>query len=105
MPFKKGEGGRKKGTTVAKRTVWIMESLRAHGYDYEKMLVTFLTKAAQGDKIAADMAALLTKLVPYIANAPKMDVDLNGVENLVINRYKDKNDAVNECKDDVKRDE
>ena len=93
MPFSKGDSninrnGRPKADT--KKTVWIMESLKEHGYDYEAMLVRFLTKAAQGDKLAYDMAALLVKLVPHLANAPKNDVSVNQIDTLVINRFEDK---------------
>lgn len=88
MPFEKGHvkvGGRKKGER-ARKTVWVLQSLAEHGYDYEKMLVGFLNKAATGDKVAYDMAALLVKLVPHLANAPKHDVGVAHIETLVINR-------------------
>ncbi len=88
--FKKGnqEGkknlGRKK---EPKKTLWLLESLQAQGFDYEKTLVKFLDKAAKGDRHALDMAHLLVKMVPHIANAPKQDVGINQIETLVINRY------------------
>lgn len=91
MPFAKGNqlgkanAGRKRDT--GRKTVWIMESLKEQGYDYERTLVTFLEKAARGDKLAYDMAALLIKLVPHLANAPKSDMAQVQVETLVINRY------------------
>ena len=94
MPFAKGNqlgkanAGRKRDTS--KKTVWIMESLREQGYDYERTLVGFLERAAKGDKLAYDMAALLIKLVPHLANAPKNDAGTVQVETLVINRYADK---------------
>jgi|WetSurMetagenome_2_1015567.scaffolds.fasta_scaffold1480757_1 hypothetical protein len=85
MPFKKGNQFGKanagKPKQSSKRTIWLLESLKENGYDYEKMLVKFLK---DGD---IKMAELLVKMVPHIANAPKQDVDLNGVETLVINRY------------------
>lgn len=80
MPFKKGQGGRKKGS-LNKRTIWLLESLQEHGYDYEAMLTKFLKEGN------VEMAELLIKLVPHIANAPKHDVSIDGVETLVINRY------------------
>ena len=97
MPFSKGNQlgkanlGRKKDSA---KTIWIMESLAAHGYDYEAMLVKFLRLAANGDKQAYDMAALLIKLVPHLANAPKNDVNVNQIETLVINRFDAKKQEV-----------
>lgn len=93
MPFSKGNQlgkanlGRKK---ESRKTIWLMESLAEHGYNYEAMLVKFLDKAAHGDKMAYDMAALLVKLVPHLANAPKNDVNVNQIETLVINRFDSK---------------
>lgn len=90
MPFSKGNQlgkanlGRKK---ESKKTIWLMESLAEHGYNYEAMLVSFLQKAAKGDRLALDMAHLLVKLVPHMANAPKQDVGINQIETLVINRF------------------
>lgn len=78
--------GRPKGS-VNKKSIWLMESLAQHGYDYEKMLTSFLQKAAKGDRLALDMAHLLVKLVPYLANMPKQDVGINQIDTLVINRY------------------
>ena len=93
MPFSKGDSNiNRKGRpkTDTKKTVWMLESLAEHGYDYERMLVTFLDKAAKGDKIAYDMAALLVKLVPHLANAPKHDAGQPMIETLVINRFEDR---------------
>lgn len=90
MPFDKGNQlgkanlGRRK---ESKKTIWLMESLQEHGYDYEAMLVKFLAKAATGDRLALDMAHLLVKLVPHLANAPKQDVGTTQIETLVINRF------------------
>lgn len=90
MPFSKGNQlgkanlGRKKDS---RKTIWLMESLQEHGYNYEAMLVSFLEKAAKGDRLALDMAHLLVKLVPHLANAPKNDVNVNQIETLVINRF------------------
>ena len=90
MPFAKGNqlgkanAGRKR---EARKTIWVREELAAQGYDFEKTLVGFLERAAKGDKLAYDMAALLIKLVPHLANAPKNDVGGVQVETLVINRY------------------
>lgn len=96
MPFEKGHkkiGGRVKGEP-AKKTLWLLESLTEHGFDYESMLSKFLAKAAQGDRHALDMAHLLVKLVPHIANAPKQDVGINQIETLVINRFDSPKDPV-----------
>jgi hypothetical protein len=90
MPFVKGNQlgkanlGRKK---ESKKTIWLMESLQEHGYNYEAMLVGFLQKAAKGDRLALDMAHLLVKMVPHMANAPKQDVGQTMIETLVINRF------------------
>jgi hypothetical protein len=90
MPFSKGNQlgkanlGRKK---ESKKTIWLMESLQEHGYDYEGMLVKFLERAAKGDRLALEMAHLLVKLVPHMANAPKQDVGINQIETLVIQRF------------------
>ena len=78
--------GGKKGRTN-KRTIWLMESLAQHGYDYQAMLTKFLLAAAKGDKVALDMAHLLVKLVPYLANMPKQDQAITSIDTLVINRY------------------
>lgn len=90
MPFVKGNQlgkanlGRKK---ESKKTIWLMESLAEHGFNYEAVLVKMLDRAAKGDKLAYDMAALLVKMVPHIANAPKQDVGQTMIETLVINRF------------------
>jgi hypothetical protein len=78
--------GRPKGS-VNKKSIWLMESLAEHGYDYEKMLTKFLLKAAQGDQVAYGMAQLLVKMVPYLANMPKTDQGTLQIETLVINRF------------------
>jgi hypothetical protein len=78
--------GRPKGS-VNKKSIWLMESLVQHGYDYEKMLTSFLQKAAKGDRLALDMAHLLVKLVPYLANMPKTDTGTLQIDTLVINRF------------------
>ena|SRR5882672_124585 len=90
MPFAKGNQlgkgnlGRRK---EARKTVWLLESLQEHGFDYEAVLVKFLNKAAQGDRHALDMAHLLVKLVPHLANAPKSDAGQVSIDTLVINRF------------------
>lgn len=90
MPFSKGNQlgkanlGRKK---EAKKTIWLLESLQEHGYDFEAVLVKFLDKAAKGDRHALEMAHLLVKLVPHMANAPKQDIGVNQIDTLVINRF------------------
>lgn len=90
MPFQKGNQlgkmnlGKKK---EIKKTIWLMESLQEHGFDYEAVLVKFLDRAAKGDRHALDMAHLLIKMIPHLANAPKQDVGVNQIETLVINRF------------------
>jgi hypothetical protein len=90
MPFSKGNQlgkanlGRRK---ESKKTIWLMESLQEHGFDYEAVLVKFLNLAAKGDRHALDMAHLLVKMVPHMANAPKQDVGVSQIETLVINRF------------------
>ena len=88
MKFQKGNkmASLRKDRTVAK-TVWVREELAKQGYDFEKTLVGFLERAARGDKLAYDMAALLVKLLPHLANQPKHDVGIAQVDTLVINRY------------------
>ena len=86
MPKGFKTGGREKGTPN-KKTIWLLESLQEHGYDYEAMLSKFLERAAKGDRHALDMAHLLVKMVPYLANAPKQDVGVNQIDTLVINRF------------------
>lgn len=91
MPFAKGNqygkanAGKPKQTS--KRTIWLLESLKENGFDYEKTLVKAL-KA--GD---FKLAELLVRMVPHIANAPKQDITLDGIETLVINRYKSKDEG------------
>lgn len=93
MPFQKGNQlgktnlGRKK---EAKKTIWLLESLQEHGFDYEAVLVKFLGLASKGDRHALEMAHLLVKMVPHLANAPKQDVGINQIETLVINRFDSK---------------
>jgi len=94
MPFIEGNQlghGRPKGSKNSNRkSIWLLQSLQEHGYDYEKMLTNFLAKAAKGDKMAYDMAALLVKMVPYLANMPKTDHAQVQIETLVINRLDSK---------------
>jgi hypothetical protein len=86
MPFKKGNQFGKanagKPKQPSKRTLWLLESLQEHGFDYEATLVKAL-KA--GD---FKLAELLIRMVPHIANQPKQDIDINGIETLVVNRYR-----------------
>jgi hypothetical protein len=85
MPFKAGNqyGKANKGKPKqSRRTIWLLESLKENGYNYEAMLVKFLKEKD------FKMAELLIRMVPHIANAPKQDVSIDGVETLVINRYK-----------------
>lgn len=93
VKFQKGnQMARRRKESGQKKTVWIMQSLAEHGYDYEKMLVGFLKQASDPAasiferKTAYDMAALLIKLVPHLANAPKQDHGTTQIETLVIQR-------------------
>lgn len=86
MPFQKGNKlgkGRAKGTPN-KRTIWLLESLHANGFDYEAVLARLLKSGKPEDM---KLAELLIRMAPHIANAPKQDITLDGVETLVINRY------------------
>ncbi len=95
--------GRPKGS-VNKKSIWLMQSLAEHGYDYEKMLTMFLEKAAKGDQVAYGMAQLLVKMVPYLANMPKQDVGMTQIDTLVINRYTiDSSPLVSTQVDDINR--
>lgn len=76
-----------------KKSIWLLQSLAEHGYDYEKMLTRFLEKAAKGDAHAERMAYLLVKMVPYLANTPKTDAGQVQIETLVIARL-DRSDKV-----------
>lgn len=91
MPFKKGnqlgKANKGKAKNMNKRTLWLLESLQEHGFDYEAVLV----KALKSEDFK--LAELLIRMVPHIANQPKQDIDLNGVETLVINRYVKPEDA------------
>jgi len=90
MPFVKGNKlgtankGRKKDQS---KTIWLLNSLKDHGFDYERMLVKFLDKASKGDRHALEMAHLLIKMVPHIANAPKQDAGTTTIDTLVINKF------------------
>ena len=93
MPFTAGNQEfkkRKANKGPGKKTIWVLESLLERGFDYEAMLVKFLTQAADGDRKAYAMAELLIKLVPHLANAPKRDAAIPAIETLVINRYEHK---------------
>ena len=70
-----------------KKSIYLLQSLANHGYDYEKMLTHFLEQAAKGNQRAYAMAQLLVKMVPYLANMPKSDVGQLQIETLVINRF------------------
>lgn len=80
----KGHGRPKKETA---KTLWLLESLSTHGFDYEAVLVKFLALAAKGDRHALEMCHLLVKMVPHIANAPKNDAGTTQIDTLVINRF------------------
>ena len=83
------KGGRPLGSK-GKKSIWLLESLAKNGFDYEKMLTGFLEKAAKGNHTALNMAQLLVKMVPYIANMPKTADTMVNIEQLVIARHGDK---------------
>lgn len=90
MPFKAGNQLGKKNLgrkRESPKTIWVLESLKANGFDYEKTLVKFLELAAKGDRHAYAMAELLIKLVPHLANAPKAERPMTNIETLVIHRH------------------
>lgn len=80
--------GRVKGSRN-KTTLWALESLKKRGVDYEKMLADALKAANAGDQFSLELLDRLIKLAPYIANKPKEIVGMEGIEGLVINRYKE----------------
>lgn len=88
MPFQKGNKlghGRPKADNP--KTIWLLQSLMANGVNLQDLLAKSILKAAKGDKQAMDLAHLLTKLLPMVANAPKSDSGVVQIETLVINRY------------------
>jgi len=90
MPFAKGNqlGKANKGRKKEQpKTIWLLQSLAANGVNLEEMLAKALLKAARGDRQATDLAHLLAKMLPHVANAPKQDVGINQIETLVINRF------------------
>jgi hypothetical protein len=90
MPFVKGNQlgkankGRKKETP---KTVWLLQSLQENGVNLQELLAKSILKASHGDRQAMDLAHLLAKLIPHVANAPKNDVGTMEIETLVINRF------------------
>jgi hypothetical protein len=88
MPFRKGnqlgKANKGKPKQPSKRTIWLLESLKENGFDYEKVLARLLRSGKPEDM---KLAELLVRMVPHIANAPKQDINLDGIETLVINRY------------------
>ena len=96
MPFIKGNqygkanAGKKKESA---KTIWLLQSLTENGVDLQALLAKSIMKAAKGDRQAMDLAHLLTKLLPLVANAPKSDAGMVQIDTLVINRY-DKTRAI-----------
>jgi hypothetical protein len=80
--------GRAKGSKN-RTTVWVLESLKKRGVDYEKMLADALKGAVAGDPFSLELLDRLIKLAPHIANKPKETVGMEGVEGLVVERYKE----------------
>src|SRR5215469_16751895 len=93
MPFKAGNQlgrankGRKRETP---KTIWLLQSLAENGVNLQEMLAKSILKAAHGDRQALDLAHLLQKLLPLVANAPKSDHAVVEIDKLVINRYERK---------------
>jgi hypothetical protein len=90
MPFVKGNklGHANKGRKrEAPKTIWLLQSLAANGVNLEEMLAKALLKASKGDRQATDLAHLLAKMLPHVANAPKNDIGTMEIETLVINRF------------------
>lgn len=79
---------RKKGVKN-KTTVWVLESLKQRGVDYEKMLADALKGACAGDPFSLELLDRLIKLAPHIANKPKETVGMEGIDQLVIGEYKE----------------
>lgn len=88
MPFQKGNKfGHGRPKSDSPKTIWLLQSLAAHGVDLQALLAKSLIKAAAGDRQATDLAHLLAKLLPHVANAPKSDAGTVQIETLVINRF------------------
>lgn len=88
MPFQKGNKfghGRPKSDTP--KTIWLLQSLASNGVNLQDLLAKSILKAAKGDRQAMDLAHLLTKLLPLVANAPKADAGTVQIDTLVINRF------------------
>ena len=92
MPFQKGNKfGHGRPKSDSPKTIWLLQSLAANGVDLQSLLAKSILKASKGDRQAMDLAHLLTKLLPLVANAPKSDAGTVQIDTLVINRYdKDK---------------
>src|SRR5271165_1851425 len=90
MPFTKGNQlgkanlGRKKDHA---KSLWLLESMNAQGFNFETKLITLLEKAIKGDKTALEAAHLMVKMLPHIANQPKNDNAQVSIDQLIINRY------------------
>lgn len=80
--------GRVKGSRN-KTTVWVLESLKKRGVDYEKMLADALKAAVAGDPFSLELLDRLIKLAPHIANKPKETVGMEGVDGLIVERYRE----------------
>ncbi len=86
MPFDKGNQAAKGRRNPTPKTIWLLESLQKHGFNYEVKLAALMERALKGDRHALDMLHLLVKMVPYIANAPKSEHAAVQIDKLVINR-------------------
>lgn len=88
MPFAKGNKfGHGRPKSDSPKTIWLLQSLASNGVDLQDLLAKSILKAAKGDRQAMDLAHLLTKLLPLVANAPKSDSGVIQIETLVINRH------------------
>lgn len=85
MPFKKGNKmgkGRKPGTKN-KQTIWVLEELKREGVDYTKELA----KAINSHDV--EWVNALVRLAPHLANRPKENLGVEGIEGLVIKQLPD----------------
>jgi hypothetical protein len=90
MPFSKGNQlakGHGRPKKESQKTIWLLQSLLENGVDLQSLLAKSILKAAHGDRQAMDLAHLLTKLLPLVANAPKADAGTVQIDTLVINRF------------------
>ena len=82
--FQKGNKyskGRKPGSK-SKQTVWVLEELKKEGVNYTKMLADALREKN------IELINALARLAPHIANKPRENLSVEGIEGLVITEHK-----------------